>query len=404
MAKTGSNSARYQTGARTLFCLLVLAVWPVSTLADDTYESNWLSGDFFPRLQFLHRDQKYIIYGQINEALLSYGDGVSRETYAPVGNSNSSSRVGISITRLRNRGWQEEFNFEYEFTPYISARVNKENRGDRNFGLDGANVRKFEAIFTSQSRGTFWVGQGSMASDATSEMDLSGTTVAAYSAVNSIAGGQIFQPRDGSGADGPTNNAVFSNYDGLGRLVRVRYDTKRYSGFDFRASAGVNSLNILNEFDAVLRGQAQLDFATTYAGTHSGYQMAGALAFSLPDNGQNRLNGSFSVLHQDTGLNFTVAAATDRSPEVTSQFTYAKLGYIQNLIPLGETRFGVDLYFGRNSQEHGDKSRSLGLVVVQELDGYDAELYFTARSFHYETENVEYNNGHALFTGFRWKF
>ncbi len=83
--------------------------------------------------------------------------------------------------------------------------------------------------------GTLRLGQGDTATNGTSEVDLSGTAVAAYSSVADVGGG--FEFRD-NGDIGITVRDSRSNFDGLSRKDRVRYDTPRWAGFFASGSRG----------------------------------------------------------------------------------------------------------------------------------------------------------------------
>ena len=95
-------------------------------------------------------------------------------------------------------------------------------------------------------------------------MDLSGTSVVAYSGIAYMAGGLEFS-RDSTGAIGPQINATFSNLDGLSRDDRLRYDTPRFGGFKASAS--------------VIDG-GSWDVAGRFSGEVSGAKVAGAVAYA----------------------------------------------------------------------------------------------------------------------------
>ena len=76
-----------------------------------------------------------------------------------------------------------------------------------------------------------------MASNNTAEVDFSGTSVISYSSVADSAGAQLLRQSDGTLSDIEIKDA-FTNYDGLSRKVRIRYDSPSWSGFGLRTSYG----------------------------------------------------------------------------------------------------------------------------------------------------------------------
>ena len=129
------------------------------------------------------------LYGQVNKGILFADDGNQVNAYPLVDNSNSSTRAGIWFKREFDAGLTFGANLEYEWNPYSTGNVNRNNKGDIDW--DTHKMRKAEGVLQSPY-GTVWLGQGSMASDGVSEADLSGTALVAYSSVADSAGGQLF--------------------------------------------------------------------------------------------------------------------------------------------------------------------------------------------------------------------
>jgi hypothetical protein len=193
------------------------------------------------------------LYGQLNKGVLVYDDGDETNAYAPVDNNNSSTRAGIWLRTMPAEDFTFSFNAEGEWKPYSTGDI---SRVDDDVEWDVANLRKLEAIAAFEGYGALWAGQGSMATDASAEQDLSGTALVAYSSVGDSAGGQRFVTTADVISDVSVYGA-FSNYDGLGRLMRLRYDTPTWRGFGLRTSVGVDSINGSDE--------AQWDVAAVYA-------------------------------------------------------------------------------------------------------------------------------------------
>ena len=177
--------------------------------------------------------------GQLNMGVLHYDDGQDDFTNF-VDNDNSSSRARLQIFSNSDDGWKFEATLEAEYQPLASNVVSQLNDSP-NWDFPATNIRKAEVAFANENFGKLWLGQGSMASDGTAEVDNSGTDVIAYSSLSDTAGGYFFR-NSGNGLSDVTVGSAFSNFDGLGRKLRVRYDTPTFHGFGLRTSYGEDAL------------------------------------------------------------------------------------------------------------------------------------------------------------------
>jgi hypothetical protein len=315
-----------------------------------------------------------------------------------VDNSNSSTRAGFKAEAPVTDHAAFGVNFEFEWRAYSTTSVNRFNRTDPDVGFDTMRLRKYEGYLFTQDYGRLWVGQGSMASDGTAEIDLSGTHVIGYSKVQDTAGGQILAFSNMPGVSDVTVNDAFDNLDGLGRLTRLRYDSPDFAGFTLGASVGQKVVG-------GIVGGAQWDVAAKYADTLGDFQIKGAAAYSHVDTNENRFSGSASVLHQPTGLNAAIAGGhEDREGASDPNFVYAKLGYKARFLDLGVTAFSADIYSGRDFVTSGSDSLSFGFQAVQNLDYYRTELYLGVRRYEYDDTAASYKSGLAVLTGARIKF
>ena len=331
--------------------------------------------------------------GQLNFGILSYDDGGETNTYAPVDNDNSSSRVRLQFFSDLGE-WDMEATFEGEYQPRASNVVSQLD-DEPDWGLDEQDIRKIEASFASERWGTLWFGQGSMASDNTAEVDLSGTTVIAYSSLSDTAGGQFFRLDDGA-LSGVTVGSAFTNFDGLGRKVRIRYDSPSFNGFQMKTSYGQD---LLNDNDASL-----YDLVATYGGEFESFEVAGAVAYSWNEGTDvDRLDGSVSALHAPTGLSLTFAAGSQQNAG-SGDYGYAKFGYEREFFSLGSTAFSLDYYGGNDIASEGSDSTSWGLAAVQNIDSANLQLWLVWRNYAYEDDAGAYEDGNAIFGGARWRF
>ena len=332
------------------------------------------------------------LYGQINKGLLVANDGGKTLGYPLVDNSNSSTRAGIWFKTALDEEFTFSANLEYEWNPYATGRVNRLNREDVDW--DQHRMRKAEGILASPY-GTLWLGQGSSASDGSSESDLSGTTLVAYSSVGDSAGGQLFTTSAGA-VSGVSVFSTFRNLDGLGRLTRIRYDTPEFGGFTLKASTGI--------YAAEGGDDANWDLAGTYRASLDEFEVQAAIGFARPSGDFNRFSGSASILHKSTGLNATFAMGTEGLDKRDPVFVYGKLGWRPVLTGIGSTAFAIDLYSGDNIASAGSDSLSVGLGAVQTLDYYNTDLYLTLRWYQHDDSTASYEPVSTVLTGLRFRF
>ena len=258
-------------------------------------------------------------------------------------------------------------------------------------------LRKAEVYLDSENLGRLWLGQGSMASDETAEVDFSGTTVVGYSLVADMAGGPFFRLGDGALSSVHVEDA-FTNFDGLSRKLRVRYDTPEFLG-GFSLGTSVGTQVVPEETDITV-----WDIAARYENTIGDFKVAGAVAFSQPDEDDFLYDGSVSFLHEPTGLSLTLAAAYSDEEPVDGRYGYVKLGYQTDLFEVGKTAFSIDAYYGEDIAAAGSTSTSFGFQLAQHLDYLQTELYLGARSYSYDEAAVDFDDSFAVLTGARVRF
>ena len=231
-------------------------------------------------------------------------------------------------------------------------------------GVDG------NAVFGSKRFGKLSLGKGDSASNNSAEVDLSKVDVIAYASVADIAGGILFREKNGD--DTLTNVSVsdaFKDLDGLSRRNRVRYDTPTFSGFHLATSAISNQ---------------RYDGSLWWSGQGYGFKAAGAVAVAYPnqDNTDLQYDGSFSLLHEATGLNLTLSAGLqERDNQGDASNFYTKVGWLTRFFSFGETAFGVDFTRSMNLPTGTDDGFSVGAAAVQQFEDYGTELYVQYRIY-----------------------
>jgi len=190
---------------------------------------------------------------------------------------------------------------------------------------------------------------------------------------------------------------AFKDFDGLSRKSRLRYYTPACNGAHLSAS---------------WISDQRWDTALWWGGKGYGFKAGAAAAVAYINTERNgedsdyQYDGSFSILHEDTGLNFTFSAGKQ---EVDSQDDpsnlWVKVGWRTDLIAAGKTSFGIDYGWSDNITTENDDGSSFGVAAVQHFNGFGTELYAQFRNFSLDRDadpNVEDLN---VFTvGTRVKF
>lgn len=168
--------------------------------------------------------------------------------------------------------------------------------------------------------------------------------------------------------------------DGLSRKNRVRYDTPTFYGFGLAGS---------------LISDQRYDASLWWGGQGFGFKAAGALAVADPNEDNTDLNysGSFSLLHEATGLNLTLSTGLlERDNEGDVKNYYAKAGWLTRFFSFCETAFGVDYTRSVNNPTGRDEGYSVGGALVQQFEDYGTELYLQYRLYSLDRDvesNVE---------------
>jgi hypothetical protein len=334
------------------------------------------------------------IYGQVNRAMLYANDGNNSDVYH-VDNDSSSTRIGLTgsvqATKDLAIGTKIEVQFESNSTGDVNQSQNTATISSNSF-----TERHLDLWFDHKQFGKLSLGQGSTASDGTSESDLSGTSLIGYASVSDIAGGISFAT-SGTGATtgNPTIGTVYSDMDGLSRDDRIRYDAPSMAGIGLSTS-WVDG----GEWDAAVRFNRQF----------SSLKLASSVGYANPSGTSStvskQLGGSASILHEG-GLNATFAAGK-RYMKVTGRndpdFQYFKLGYIAQLTKLGSTAFAID--YGQYDQvaQNNDNADSYGLMFVQNFTNWGTEVYGGYRNYDLSRTGVALDDVDAVLMGARVKF
>ncbi|MGH1481780.1 MAG: hypothetical protein ACRBM6_24125 [Geminicoccales bacterium] len=340
-------------------------------------------------------DVSLTVSGQVNRGVLITDDGDDADVFF-VDNDNSSTRIRLLGDAKFNDDVSIGSIIEVQFESNSTADVSQDNQ--RNAGNNNFTERKLEVFADSKAFGRLWLGQGDTASNGSSEVDLSGTGVVGYSGIADLAGGIQFVDGDGN-LSGVTIGDAFSNFDGLSRDDRIRYDTPRFSGAKLSASAIAD-----DRWDVALRYSRELFGANEFEA---------AIAYADVDDEFDQISGSASVKLGSIvpGLNFTLAAGAqdpDDGAEDTGAFIYSKIGYLTKfkgkIGGLGKTGVAIDYYYGDDVDLNGDEADSIGVLAVQNVDRIGTELYAGYRFHSLDRNGEDFDDINALLVGARVKF
>lgn len=331
-------------------------------------------------------------YGQFNPAFQSIDDGRESDS-SVVDNSGSVSRVGVWID-MPLQDNKLRFNLEVGLGLRTTADTNQIDDGDW-IDWDRTDIRHLELSYET-AYGTFWAGQGSMATDGVPELDESGTTLASYSYVADFAGAYLF--RVGRNLSDVAIADAFDDLNGS-RRFRLRYDTPSYQGFTFSIAYGEE---ILDKNDDATYYDTAINYS--YSNDIASFDAAIGYAWDDDDDGTTeKLMASATALHKPTGLNLTLSTGENQGED--GSFYYVKFGWIGDLLDYGSTAISMDYYDGSDFLTGGSSSESWGMQAVQNFDDLSLEAYLGYRIYSYDDRtDARYEDISALIMGVRWTF
>jgi hypothetical protein len=307
---------------------------------------------------------KLSISGFVNRAVNIVDDGKDTDAYF-VDNDNAESRVNVVGTGKINDDLTLGSRIELTIGPDKAGDV---NQNDKEPG-DVFEQRITEVSLDSKRFGKLSLGKGFTGSYGTASRDLSQTSVISYVTVADTAGGMLFRQENDDTLTNLQVNQAFQSFDGLNRRSRVRYDTPTYNGFQFSTS---------------LLTDQRYDAALWWGGQGYGFKAIGAASVADPklDDTSLQYAGSFSLLHDDTGLNLTLSAGLqERDTQDDAGNLYAKIGWITDFFSVGDTAFSIDYGQTENQPAEDSEGYSAGFAAVQFFEEYGTEVYFLYRKY-----------------------
>ena len=328
---------------------------------------------------------KLSISGHVSRAVNLVDDGKENKAYF-VDNDNSESRVNFVGTAKIDDDLTLGSRIELTIAPNKASDVDQNNEETG----DVFEQRWTEVSLESKRFGKISLGRGFTASYGTASADLSGTMVIATSTIADLAGGMLFRQSSDDSLTGIRVNAAFSDYNGLSRKNRLRYDTPKFHGAHLAVSAVSD-----DRYDAGLY----------WGGQGYGFKMAAAagIADLNEDDTDYQYTGSFAILHEETGLNLALSTGGKKRDEQDNATNYfVKAGWLANLFSVGKTAFSLDYTTGKGlpytTEEdltaEDDETESYAATVVQRFDKFGTELFAIYRL--YELDRDEGPNVHDI--------
>ena len=245
----------------------------------------------------------------------------------------------------------------------------------------------------SKRYGKLSLGKGFTASYGTASRDLSKTNVISYVTVADTAGGMLFRQTSDDTLTNLKIAQAFQSYDGLNRRSRVRYDTPTFNGFQLSTS---------------LLTEQRYDAAVWWGGQGHGFKAIGAASFADPkiDGASHQYAGSFSMLHEETGLNLTLSTGLlERDTQSNGENYYAKLGWIADFFSVGKTAFAIDYNKTEKQPTENDDGYSSGIAAVQHFEKYGTEIFSLYRIYSLDRDvEPDVHDINVLSLGARVKF
>jgi len=342
--------------------------------------------------------------GNVTRAIMWWDDGHDSNSFY-VDGGVTRSRFTISGSATISPGRTAGFKLEEDLN--ISNHANSVSNCDgNNVGVhcmevsnpSDANSSRFREIWIKDERlGMVSLGKGNMASNGSSEVDLSGTTVLSYAGMSDWGGGFFF--RTNAGAYSARKVSHYTDLDGDSRQDRIRYDTPSLGGF---------TLSTSHRRDVI-------DFAIRFKKEWNSVRCAAASAWLHNTGDKNydyeNWSSSASCLHTPSGLNLTVAyAAKDYgtaapASALDTDFFFVKGGITRRWNSHGKTSISVE--YGENSDTAvlGDDINVWGVDFVQNIDAAALELYAGYRVFEYDDNTTaSYEEVDFFIAGARIKF
>lgn len=330
------------------------------------------------------------IYGQVNQSVIYWDDGFEDNAYV-VTNDNSRSRIGFRGKAKIDGDWEAGYRLEIGIRTANSKRFTQSNPIGNDTSTDvGLDTRDAYWYVKSKTYGAVSLGTQAAASDAITESNLTQTKdFAKYSDVEDTGLGLFLRSSNGGLSSLSYRRLLIDSGDQPGegdrRQDSIKYESPTFAGFTASASWG---------------GDDYWDIALRYAGEFGGFKVAAAVGFlqitdgpetkhecqarggGIPrDEDCQHFGGSFSVVHESTGLflNAGAGTVTDDVLNTTARFAgtnaddeanfwSVQAGIEKKWLPLGKTTIYGEYY----DYEGGAINRGITAGDAVNIPGFGA--------------------------------
>jgi predicted porin len=330
------------------------------------------------------------IYGQVNQSVIYWDDGFEDNAYV-VTNDNSRSRIGFRGKAKIDGDWEAGYRLEIGIRTANSKRFTQSNPIGNDTSTDvGLDTRDAYWYVKSKTYGAVSLGTQAAASDAITESNLTQTNdFAKYSDVEDTGLGLFLRSSNGGLSSLSYRRLLIDSGDQPGegdrRQDSIKYESPTFAGFTASASWG---------------GDDYWDIALRYAGEFGGFKVAAAVGFlqitdgpetkhecqarggGIPrDEDCQHFGGSFSVVHESTGLflNAGAGTVTDDVLNTTARFAgtnaddeanfwSVQAGIEKKWLPLGKTTIYGEYY----DYEGGAINRGITAGDAVNIPGFGA--------------------------------
>jgi len=348
---------------------------------------------------------KVTLSGQIHRNAVVVDDGYNTEVLH-TDNQLTGSRFRIGGSGKVNSDISVGTMIEMGIIPN-SAGVTTQDTANANSGAAGTHeARIVEIFFNSSKFGRVYMGKGASASDGSGEVTkgIQGNVTLQTGDMTHVPGGGFYFKNDGlnngTGGRGTiTLGTALGDYDGNGRVNRMRYDTPTFMGFQARASHA---------------DQGDWDAALLHDAKYFGFDVGAAVAYSQAPNATARdslWNGSVRVM-SPWGISVGAAAgrAEIEAANRTTGYWGATVAYDTQFNELGKSSIGYT-YTSHNGDAGTDTDATGHQVsIMQQIDSAAMDLYLTYARASLDVDQAaagsggEYKDIDAFMMGSRVRF
>jgi len=329
-------------------------------------------------MQAYGANAEFSFSGQISRAVTQVDNGIDTDTLH-VDNNNSG-------TRLRLKG---QTNLENGTTAGVYWETQYQDNSSSTVDVNSADspsefTSRIREVWFAGNWGKLYLGQGNGAANGTSEVDFSGTFLADYSG-NNMDDGISFVSKTLSPP--VKNSAAFSNFDGLSRNDRLRYDLPKWGPVGIALSSGQERSEIALRYSSKFDDGGKFGLAI------------GQVSDEQSTADFDQLGISASLLFSG-GFNITAHVGDrDNATGADPEGTYIKVGKIT-----GQHNVSVSFHAVDDNNTLGDEAERTNIAYVYNMAKYGVELFGSYQTSSLDSIGENYEDVTQLAFGSKIKF